>query len=67
MTPVASFFGSPSIVFAHAYCGGSVEPLMIGDTATTHLLAGNGAKLSGATWRPSRTIEKPMTWSRPTQ
>src|ERR1700691_4640420 len=67
MTPVASLLGSPRIVFAHAYCGGSVELFRIGDTATTHLLAGSGAKLSAGTWRPRRTIEKHITWSRPTQ
>src|SRR5579863_2391728 len=67
MTPVASVFGSPRIVLAHAYCGGLVELFRIGETATTHLLAGNGAKLRAGTWRPSRTIENPITWSRPTQ
>src|SRR5487761_503640 len=67
MTPVASLVGSPRIVFAHAYCGGVVELFSMGDTATTHLLAGSGAKLSAGTWRPRRTIEKPITWSRPTQ
>src|SRR5665213_2345942 len=67
MTPVASLVGSPRIVFAHAYCGGFVELFKMGDTATTHLLAGNGAKLNARMWRPRRTIEKPITWSRPTQ
>src|ERR1035438_8703470 len=67
MTPVASLLGSPRIVFAHAYWGDVVELLKMGDTATTHLLAGSAAKLSARTWRPRRTIEKPITWSRPTQ
>src|ERR1039458_170391 len=67
MTPVASLLGSPRIVLAHAYWGAVVELFRMGDTATTHLLAGNGAKRSAGTWRPRRTIEKPITWSRPTQ
>src|ERR1700722_3148917 len=67
MTPVASVFGSPRIVLAHAYCGGLVELVRIGETATTHLLAGNGAKLRAGTCRPSGTIKNPITWSRPTQ
>src|ERR1700686_4138954 len=67
MTPVASLLGSPRIVLAQAYCSAVVELLRIGDTATTHLLAGNGAKRSAGTCRPRRTIEKPITLSRPTQ
>src|ERR1019366_9767318 len=67
MTPVASLLGSPRIVFAHAYWGDVVELLKMGDTATTHLLAGSAAKLSARTCRARRTIEKPITWSRPTQ
>ena len=47
--------------------GGFVELFKIGDTATTHLLAGSGAKFSAGMWRPRRTMENPITWSRPTQ
>ena len=49
MTPVASLLGSPRIVLAHAYCGAVGEFFRMGDTATTHLLAGKGAKLSAGT------------------
>src|SRR3984957_12923528 len=55
------------MVLAQAYCGGLGEDFKIGETATTHLLAGSGAKLNAGTWRPRRTIENPITWSRPTQ
>ena len=54
-------------MLAHAYFGGLVALFRIGETATTHLLAGSGAKVSAGTWRPSRTMENPITWSRPTQ
>src|SRR5580704_16485564 len=67
MTPVASLVGSPRMVLAHAYVGGLVALVRIGETATTHLLAGSGANVNGGMWRPKRTMENPITWSRPTQ